>query len=264
MVRVRDGIQQLDPQQHKFKEEFAHCQDNEAYYITNKGQRKTAGGGELETSVIIETTSGYWREKKKDLPVYNGDDLIGHKTSYVFCSRENDETSWTMDALAVNPEIIPVAAKNQTSEESSNEYEDFEEEEEDLEMEELEEEAEEQMGEVSSPASKPLANVRDANQGVSTFGAVLDMVTDRPGFIFMSLLALDIASHWLQMYSTFLVGKASHKDVKDSTSWLFRVYYRDTMFMGYCCVACEVPYITLFLLANSQTENMTVVLVGFA
>ncbi|XP_074326322.1 uncharacterized protein LOC141664301 [Apium graveolens] len=164
MVRVRDGIQQLDPQQHKFKEEFAHCQDNEAYYITNKGQRKTAGGGELETSVIIETTSGYWREKKKDLPVYNGDDLIGHKTSYVFCSRENDETSWTMDALAVNPEIIPVAAKNQikdtiacrifrvkpskTSEESSNEYEDFEEEEEDLEMEELEEEAEEQMGEV--------------------------------------------------------------------------------------------------------------------
>lgn len=95
------------------EEEFAHCQDNEAYYITNKGQRKTAGGGELETSVIIETTSGYWREKKKDLPVYNGDDLIGHKTSYVFCSRENDETSWTMDALAVNPEIIPVAAKNQ-------------------------------------------------------------------------------------------------------------------------------------------------------
>ncbi|KAL8100273.1 hypothetical protein AgCh_032501 [Apium graveolens] len=80
-------------------------------------------------------------------------------------------------------------------------------------------------GNVSSPASKPLANVRDANQGVSTFGAVLDMVTDRPGFVFMSLLALDIASHWLQMYSTFLVGKAIHKDVKDNTSWLFRVLY---------------------------------------
>ncbi|XLU57366.1 hypothetical protein S245_052014, partial [Arachis hypogaea] len=50
---------------------------------------------------------------------------------------------------------------------------------------------------------------------VSTFGAVLNMVTDRistaclfvvlsqvymPGLIFLSLLALDIASHWLQMY----------------------------------------------------------------
>ncbi|RYR22669.1 hypothetical protein Ahy_B03g067974 isoform D [Arachis hypogaea] len=56
---------------------------------------------------------------------------------------------------------------------------------------------------------------RKFNQ-VSTFGAVLDMVTDRistacllvvlsqvykPGLIFLSLLALDIASHWLQMYS---------------------------------------------------------------
>ncbi|KAK9682855.1 hypothetical protein RND81_10G101700 [Saponaria officinalis] len=80
---------------------------------------------------------------------------------------------------------------------------------------------------------------RKLNQ-VSTLGAVLDMVTDRistacllvllsqiyrPVLIFLSLLALDIASHWFQMYSTFLSGKASHKDVKDSSSWLFRAYY---------------------------------------
>ncbi|KAJ8436034.1 hypothetical protein Cgig2_007692 [Carnegiea gigantea] len=90
---------------------------------------------------------------------------------------------------------------------------------------------------------------------VSTFGAVLDMVTDRistacllvtltqvyrPGLIFLSLLALDIASHWLQMYSTFLSGKASHKDVKDSSSWLFRLYYGNRKFMAFCCVSCEV------------------------
>ncbi|CAE6150421.1 unnamed protein product [Arabidopsis arenosa] len=95
---------------------------------------------------------------------------------------------------------------------------------------------------------------RKFNQ-VSTFGAVLDMVTDRvstacllvilsqiyrPSLVFLSLLALDIASHWLQMYSTFLSGKASHKDVKDSTNWLFRLYYGNRMFMGYCCVSCEV------------------------
>ncbi|KAL2905294.1 CDP-diacylglycerol--inositol 3-phosphatidyltransferase 1 [Bienertia sinuspersici] len=80
---------------------------------------------------------------------------------------------------------------------------------------------------------------RKLNQ-VSTFGVVLDMVTDRistacllvilsqiyrPSLIFVSLLALDIASHWFQMYSTFLTGKASHKDVKDSSSLLFRLYY---------------------------------------
>ncbi|KAG5589139.1 hypothetical protein H5410_039653 [Solanum commersonii] len=113
----------------------------------------------------------------------------------------------------------------------------------------------------------------------STFGAVLDMVTDRvstacllvilsqvyrPGLVFLSLLALDISSHWLQMYSTFLVGKTSHKDVKDSSSWLFRLYYGNRMFMGYCCVSCEVLYITLFLLARKETESLIDVLVNTA
>ncbi|KAI4373992.1 hypothetical protein MLD38_012043 [Melastoma candidum] len=80
-----------------------------------------------------------------------------------------------------------------------------------------------------------------------------DMVTDRistacllvvlsqvyrPGLTSLLLLALDIASHWLQMYSTFLSGKVSHKDVKDSTNWLLRAYYGNRMFMAFCCVAC--------------------------
>ncbi|CAF2138771.1 unnamed protein product [Brassica napus] len=111
---------------------------------------------------------------------------------------------------------------------------------------------------------------------VSTFGAVLDMVTDRvstacllvvlsqvyrPSLVFLSLLALDIASHWLQMYSTFLAGKSSHKDVKDSTSWLFRLYYGNRIFMCYCCVSCEVLYIILLLIAKNQTENLLNVVV---
>lgn len=111
---------------------------------------------------------------------------------------------------------------------------------------------------------------RKLNQA-STLGAVLDMVTDRistacllvilsqiyrPSLAFLSLLALDISSHWLQMYSTFLAGKASHKDVKDSTSWLFKLYYGNRMFMCFCCVACEVLYITLFLIAHKQNENL--------
>ncbi|KAI5669475.1 hypothetical protein M9H77_19328 [Catharanthus roseus] len=119
---------------------------------------------------------------------------------------------------------------------------------------------------------------RKFNQ-VSTFGAVLDMLTDRistacllvilsqvyrPGLIFLSLLALDIGSHWLQMYSTFLVGKSSHKDVKDSSNWLFRAYYGSRTFMGYCCVSCEVLYIMLFLLAENQTENLPAVLAAAA
>ncbi|KAK6912796.1 CDP-alcohol phosphatidyltransferase [Dillenia turbinata] len=104
---------------------------------------------------------------------------------------------------------------------------------------------------------------RKLNQ-VSTFGAVLDMITDRPSLIFLSLLALDISSHWLQMYSTFLSGKASHKDVKDSTNWLFKLYYGNRMFMAYCCVACEVLYIILFLLAEKQNQSVYDVLVNAA
>ncbi|EPS69275.1 phosphatidylinositol synthase, partial [Genlisea aurea] len=119
---------------------------------------------------------------------------------------------------------------------------------------------------------------RKLNQ-VSTFGAVLDMVTDRisttcllvilsqvyrPGLIFLSLLALDIASHWLQMYSSFLTGKTSHKDVEDSRSWLFKLYYGNRKFMGYCCISCEVLYIMLFLVSDKKRMMMDQALVNGA
>lgn len=114
---------------------------------------------------------------------------------------------------------------------------------------------------------------RKFNQ-VSTFGAVLDMITDRvstacllvilsqqysPGFIFLSLLGLDIASHWLQMYSTFLSGKTSHKDVKDKSSWLLKAYYKHRPFMAFCCVGSEVLYIILFLLHEEQSKSLVTV-----
>ncbi|KAG1335142.1 CDP-diacylglycerol--inositol 3-phosphatidyltransferase [Cocos nucifera] len=106
---------------------------------------------------------------------------------------------------------------------------------------------------------------------VSTFGAVLDMITDRvstacllallsqlyrPGLIFLSLLGLDIASHWLQMYSSFLSGKTSHKDVEDESNWLLKAYYGQRLFMAFCCLGSEVLYIILFLLAGSQSESV--------
>lgn len=99
----------------------------------------------------------------------------------------------------------------------------------------------------------------------STFGAVLDMVTDRVSTaallvllthfykshygLFLGLLALDISSHWLQMYSTFLSSKASHKDMGDSKSTLLRLYYQHRYFMGYCAIGAEVAYILLYMLA---------------
>lgn len=52
--------------------------------------------------------------------------------------------------------------------------------------------------------------------------------------------------------STFLTGKASHKDVKDSSNWLFRAYYGNRMFMAYCCVSCEVSAIS----SSRSLENL--------
>ncbi|GAY59954.1 hypothetical protein CUMW_198410, partial [Citrus unshiu] len=113
-----------------------------------------------------------------------------------------------------------------------------------------------------------------------------------PGLVFVSLLALDIGSHWLQMYSTFLMGKTSHKDVKDSTNWLFKAYYGNRIFMGYCSVACEaivafrviihisickcyqyflpaptvstlqLLYLILFLIAGKQNESLVDIVVS--
>lgn len=103
---------------------------------------------------------------------------------------------------------------------------------------------------------------RTFNQ-TSTMGAVLDMVTDRvattgllallcttyPDFhiVFIALIALDIFSHWFQMYQTLLAGSSTHKDV-NSRSRLVRLYYSNRIFMGFCCVCCELLYLALFLL----------------
>jgi CDP-diacylglycerol--inositol 3-phosphatidyltransferase len=113
---------------------------------------------------------------------------------------------------------------------------------------------------------------RTFNQS-STLGAVLDMVTDRlatAGLLavlgmlyprsymaFLGLMFLDIFSHWFQMYSTFVSGSSTHKDVK-SRSWLVRMYYRNRMFMGVCCISCEVLYLSLYALDWKQFREWPV------
>ncbi|KAK9799740.1 hypothetical protein WJX73_006970 [Symbiochloris irregularis] len=97
----------------------------------------------------------------------------------------------------------------------------------------------------------------------SSLGVVLDMVTDRlataglltilcmlyPSWytLFLGLLMLDVGSHWLQMQATLVSGATSHKD-KESRSFLVRVYYQRRLFMGVCCICCEVLYLALYLL----------------
>jgi CDP-diacylglycerol--inositol 3-phosphatidyltransferase len=104
----------------------------------------------------------------------------------------------------------------------------------------------------------------------STLGAVLDMVTDRvatscllavlctiyPSLqpIFLSLLMLDIFSHWFQMYATLAMGSATHKDVH-SRSFIVRFYYKHRIFMGFCCVCVEALYLYAYLLGHEEYQK---------
>ncbi|EFJ50781.1 phosphatidylinositol synthase [Volvox carteri f. nagariensis] len=106
----------------------------------------------------------------------------------------------------------------------------------------------------------------------STLGAVLDMVTDRLAttglllvvtmvypqlhVVTICLIFLDVFSHWFQMYASLAVGATTHKDVK-SKSWLVRTYYGNRLFMGYCCVSCEVLYLVVY--ASTWPELMRLV-----
>lgn len=106
----------------------------------------------------------------------------------------------------------------------------------------------------------------------SEFGKLLDMVTDRlatagllmvlsakfPEWFFacLALLLLDIGSHWLQMYTSVLASRKSHKDVAANANIILRLYYTDRIFMGVCCVSAEVLY--LCALALSDTDAAAV------
>jgi CDP-diacylglycerol--inositol 3-phosphatidyltransferase len=48
------------------------------------------------------------------------------------------------------------------------------------------------------------------------------------------------------------------QDVR-SRSWLVRTYYRNRIFMGFCCICCEVMYLALYLLAWPQYQRFGVI-----
>mmetsp|Transcript_45420 Transcript_45420/g.50924 ORF Transcript_45420/g.50924 Transcript_45420/m.50924 type:complete len:219 (+) Transcript_45420:130-786(+) len=101
----------------------------------------------------------------------------------------------------------------------------------------------------------------------STYGGLLDMVTDRCStlgllfvlaidyeevylrLIYLSLCLLDISSHWCQMYSTCSLGK-HHKsaDGNEGRSFLVRWFYRYYFFFGYLCVGAEFTYVLAYVL----------------
>ncbi|EER26866.1 CDP-diacylglycerol-inositol 3-phosphatidyltransferase [Coccidioides posadasii str. Silveira] len=104
----------------------------------------------------------------------------------------------------------------------------------------------------------------------TTFGAVLDMVTDRCttacllvflssawprwAILFQGLISLDLASHYMHMYATLTMGGSgqSHKKVDSSRSWILYQYYNNKMVLFVFCTMNELFFIGLYLLSFSS------------
>ncbi|PQE18765.1 cdp-diacylglycerol-inositol 3-phosphatidyltransferase protein [Rutstroemia sp. NJR-2017a WRK4] len=102
------------------------------------------------------------------------------------------------------------------------------------------------------------------------FGAVLDMVTDRCttacllvflssawprwSLLFQGLISLDLASHYVHMYATLIMGGSdtSHKKVDKSRSWILNLYYTNKTVLFLFCALNEIFFIALYLLSFSS------------
>lgn len=101
------------------------------------------------------------------------------------------------------------------------------------------------------------------------FGAVLDMVTDRCttacllvflasawprwSIVFQGLMALDLASHYVHMFATLIMGgvDSSHKKVDKQRSFLLHLYYTKT---------ARIPSLSkhMYLLTEYQDGSISV------
>lgn len=117
----------------------------------------------------------------------------------------------------------------------------------------------------------------------STFGGVLDMITDRCSTLglffilageytaedatlpfplfrtaFLFLAVLDISSHWVQTYSASSSGHHHKSDQgNEGRSILVRWYYHYYYFFGYLCCGAEFTYISLYARRHLHMEETT-------
>jgi CDP-diacylglycerol--inositol 3-phosphatidyltransferase len=99
---------------------------------------------------------------------------------------------------------------------------------------------------------------------VTTYGAMLDMVLDRvstaallvilthfyPAYIkfIISLMLLDIISHFLHIYSALLYGRKSHKAIANNNHYLLKLYYGNSkIVLALLCIGSEACLLWFYL-----------------
>lgn len=64
----------------------------------------------------------------------------------------------------------------------------------------------------------------------------------RWALVFQGLISLDLASHYIHMYTTLIMGgvETSHKNVDASRSWLLNLYYTKKACIGFQTAAFTI------------------------
>lgn len=119
-------------------------------------------------------------------------------------------------------------------------------------------------------AGQAYAVVRSCRLATAGLLVILCMLYPQWYMAALLTLMLDILSHWTHMYATLVAGSSTHKvlllhmpsksmnrvpaepdrghaqDV-NSKNIIIRFYYSSRIFMGFCCICCEVLYMALYL-----------------
>ncbi|KAF9965556.1 CDP-diacylglycerol-inositol 3-phosphatidyltransferase [Mortierella alpina] len=109
----------------------------------------------------------------------------------------------------------------------------------------------------------------------SKFGAVLDMVTDRCttacllcylasayseyAIVFQFLIALDVSSHYMHMYSSLTSGATSHKKISETSNFILRAYYSNNNVLFAFCFADQLFFVILYLFHFEEINEGTTV-----
>ncbi|KAG0050902.1 CDP-diacylglycerol-inositol 3-phosphatidyltransferase [Gryganskiella cystojenkinii] len=107
----------------------------------------------------------------------------------------------------------------------------------------------------------------------SKFGAVLDMVTDRCttacllcylaiayepyALVFQFLIALDVSSHYMHMYSSLTSGATSHKSISETSNPLLRAYYSNNNVLFAVCFADQLFLVILYFFAKVEASTFS-------
>ncbi|KNG84783.1 CDP-diacylglycerol-inositol 3-phosphatidyltransferase PIS [Aspergillus nomiae NRRL 13137] len=113
---------------------------------------------------------------------------------------------------------------------------------------------------ICSPLLQPVHHLRrgsgygDGPLHNCVFTGVSESAWPRWSIVFQSLIALDMASHYMHMYATLSMGGSgqSHKKIDSSRSWILYQYYNSRTVLFICCALNELFFIGLYLLSFSS------------